>query len=377
MAMPPVAAVNERLYRAFCEVARGMKLGGPDPGLELAGRFGVRRFLERHVAGADGQDAGDEVPPPGRWLERGARLRKEARELSRGLAEAGIRHCFFKGIALLGRFYRLDERQLADIDLLIDLDHYSEAVPVLHSLGYIELGDPGRWAPARGRPGLTMFRPDVTGEDKAPDVLVDVHWGLESLATVLPEEEIILPPMVWAEVDRERGLPVLSDEHHAAVVLHHLVRHDLLHVRGLLDLVLLWQAVPNDGGQQLTKLARILGVERALRVVGRVMVDELMLYPLRGVRLSPDDWRGRRALGRLRLKPWIAWAARNVTRHAAHMTLTRSLVWRRYLFADQPQTRRLVRHLVAPPSEYLHWRWPDAPSEGRAWRQHVANAFRN
>jgi hypothetical protein len=112
-------------------------------------------------------------------------------------------------------------------------------------------------------------------------------------------------------------------------------------------------------------------------VIGRVMVDELMLYPLRGVRLSPDDWRGRAALGRLRLKPWIAWAARNAAHRAAHVTLTRSLLWRRYLFADAPETGRLVRHLVAPPKEYLRWRWPEAPSEGVAWRRHMANALRN
>jgi len=177
-------------------------------------------------------------------------------------------------------------------------------------------------------------------------------------------------------VERERGLPVLSDEYHAALVLHHLVRHDLLHVRGLLDLVMLWQAVPNDGGQQLSKLAGILGVERALRAVGRVMVDELMLYPLRGVKLSPDDWRGRAALQRLRLKPWIAWAARNATPRAQHLTMTRSLVWRRYLFADAPQTGRLMRDLMAPPREYLQWRWPDAP-EGTAWRRHLTNALRS
>ena len=59
------------------------------------------------------------------------------------------------------------------------------------------------------------------------------------------------------------------------------------------------------------------------------------------------------------------------------MTLTRSLLWRRYLFADAPETGRLMRHLVAPPKEYLRWRWPEAPSEGVAWRRHMANALRN
>jgi hypothetical protein len=372
--MPPVAAVNARLYRAFAEVARGLKLRGPNPGLELAGRFGVRRFIERHLAGGDAREAMDEPPKPGPWLERAARLRKEARAVSRALTEARIRHCFFKGIALLGRFYRLDERQLADIDLIVDLDHYNDALAAIHGLGYSELGGDGDWAPAARRPGVTLHQADLADDEE--DVLIDLHWGLESLATVLPDEELLLPPTVWASVEQERGLPVLTDEYHAALVLHHLVHHDMLHIRGFLDFVLLWQAIPNQGGQMMTALARTLGVERALRVVGRVMVDELLLYPLRGVPLSPADWRGRASLRRWRLKPWMAWAARHVSGQASHVRLTRSLVWRRFLLADAPQTGRLLRDLLAPPPEYLRWRWPDARSEGSAWRRHLTSAFR-
>jgi hypothetical protein len=374
--MPPVAAVNERLYKAFSEVARGLPLKGPDAGLELAGRFGVRRFVERHVAGGDALEAVEEPPQPGPWTDRGARLRKEARAISRALTDAGVRHCFFKGVALLGRFYRLDERQLADIDLIVDLDHYAEALAAVHGLGFAEFrGGPG-WAPASRRPGVTLYRADVDADDEGADVLVDLHWGLESLATVLPDEELVLPPEVWAGVESYRGLPVPADEHHAALVLHHLVRHDMLHIRGLLDLVLLWQAIPNPGGAMLTGLARTLGVERALRVVGRVMVDELMLYPLRGVPVQPQDWRGRRALRRFGLKPWLTWAARHAHRRAAHVMVTRSLVWRRFLLADAPRTGQLVRDLVAPPPEYLAWLSAGGASDG-AWRSHLASALRS
>jgi hypothetical protein len=372
--MPPVAAVNARLYQAFTEVARGMHLRGSDPGLELAGRFGIRRFIGRHLAGGDRADALVEPPSEdSRWLERAARLRKEARAVSRALAEAGVRHCFFKGVTLFGRFYRLDERQLADIDLIVALDHYSEALATIQGMGYADLRTSGVWVPATRRPGVTLFRTDVApaGED---EILIDLHWGLESLATVLPDEELILPPTVWAGVEQERGLPTFNDEHHAAVVLHHLVRHDMLHVRGLLDFILLWQAIPKDGGQMLTDLARSLGVERALRVVGRVMVDELLLYPLRGVPLQAQDWRGRTALRQLRLKPWLAWAARHGTARAPHMTVTRSLLWRRFLLADRPRIGRLIRDLLAPPREYLEWRWP--AGEGSAWGRHFTSAMR-
>lgn len=366
--MSPVAPVHERLYQAFRDVGERLKLRGGDPACELAGRFGVRRFVERHAHG------GEELPPSA-WLVQGARLRKEARLVSRALADAGVRHCFFKGIALFGRFYRIDERRLADIDMLIDIADYTRAFAALHAVGYAALGSGRVWRPASRRPGVTMHRTDLTVGEDDRDLLLDVHWGLESVGTLLPDEEIVLPPTVWSQVTHEQGLPVLPDEPHAALVLHHLVRHDLLHVRGLLDLALLWEALPRDAGQELSALARALGVERALGVVGRVLVDDLHLYPLRGVRLGPRDWRDRAALRRLRLASWLVWAARNAASGPRHVTVTRSLAWRRFLLADAPRTARLLREVVAPPGEYLRWRWPGLDG-GAAWRRHLVTALR-
>jgi hypothetical protein len=367
--MSPRAAVHERLYRVFSDVGDRLRLPGPDPALELAGRFGVRRFVQRHVTS-------DEGLRPSPWLVHGARLRKEARNISRALSKADVRHCFFKGIALLGRFYHIDERRLADVDLLVDLAHANKAMAALHQEGYDELGDRKAWRPAADRPGVTMYQPESVQMDGTPDVLLDLHWGLESLGTLLPDEEIVLPPSVWERVGDEQGLPVLPDEEHAALVLHHLVRHDLLHVRGLLDFALLWEALPQNAGAQLSALADTLGVSRALRVVGRVLVDELHLYPLRGVRLGPRDWRDRLALRNLRLRPWLMWAARHVGEATRHVVVTRSLAWRRIQLADTPHPGRLLRDLVLPPREYLRWRWPNLPSGGAAWRRHVATALR-
>jgi hypothetical protein len=367
--MSPLANVHERLYLTLSDAATRLKLRGPDPTLELAGRFGVRRFIERHVSP-------DAELQPSPWLHHAARLRKEARVLSRALTDGGVRHCFFKGIALLGRFYRIDERQLADIDLLIDHADRVKALLVLHAQGYGELGNRTAWGPATGRPGVTMARADRDVAAVDMDLLLDLHWGLESPGTVLPDEEILLPPAVWARVGHEHGLPVLPDEYHAALVLHHLVRHDLLHVRGLLDFALLWEAVPRDAGQELTDLARVLGVERALRVVGRVMVDDLRLYPLRGVQLGPRDWRDRAALRHLRLEDWLIRAARHGNAGPGHVTVTRSLAWRRFLLADAPRGGRLLRELMAPPRTYLRWRWPHVPSNGVAWRRNLVAALR-
>jgi hypothetical protein len=367
--MSPVANVHERLYRTLSAAAARLKIGGADPTLDLAGRFGVRRFIERHVSPED-----ELQPSP--WLHQAARLRKEARVLSRVLTDAGVRHCFFKGIALLGRFYRIDERQLADIDLLIDRADRVTALTALHAQGYGELGNRAVWGPASGRPGVTMARADRTIAAVDTDLLLDLHWGLESPNTVLPDEEVVLPPAVWARLEDAHGLPVPPDEYHAALVLHHLVRHDLLHVRGLLDFALLWDAVPRVGGQELTDLAHTLGVERALRVVGRVLVDDLRLYPLRGVRLGPRDWRDRAALRHLGLTDWLVRAARHRSAGPRHVTVTRSLAWRRFLLVDDPRSGRLLRELIVPPQKYLHWRWPRVSSDRAAWRRNLVAALR-
>jgi Uncharacterised nucleotidyltransferase len=369
--MSPVATAAQRFRRLLNEAGARVVPDAADPGLELAGRFGLRRFFERQVTGDT--DLADNV-----WLERGAQLRKEARDLSQALRDAGVDHFFFKGIALLGRFYRLDDRRLDDVDLMVPVQQRNTALAVLHAHGYADLGDAGVWGPATLRPGVTMYRVDpATGERDARLPLMDLHWGLEPVTAMLPSEGISLPSTVFAAVEMEQRLPLLADEYHAALVLHHLVRHDLVHIRSLLDLALLWEGLPRTAGARLTEMARRLGVARALSVIGRVLVDDLLLFPLRGVQLGTRDWRGRAALRGLRMRDWLVRAARHAPDTRSHVTVTRSLAWRRYLLADTPRTSQLLGELLRPPREYLRWRWPDAQSDSQAWRMHLGAALRS
>ncbi|MEX0692410.1 MAG: nucleotidyltransferase family protein, partial [Gemmatimonadales bacterium] len=254
----------ERLRRQFDEAADALGLSGPDAGLDLAGRFGVRRFFERH-------DTSDPDVQQGPWLQRAREMRKAAHELSRALSAEGLRHFFFKGIALVGRFYRIEERLLADVDLFIAPADRNSVLAALHALGYAQLGD---GEPGTERPGLTMTR--------GSDVLLDVHWGLEATDRTVQAPAVTLPPFVWSGVEVQGGLAVPQDEHHAALVLHHWARHDLDHIRGLLDFALLWDAVPHAGGADLSEVARHLGVARVLGAAGRAVGDGGGVYTLRG-----------------------------------------------------------------------------------------------
>ncbi|MBI4500497.1 MAG: nucleotidyltransferase family protein [Gemmatimonadetes bacterium] len=361
--------VPARFQSLLRQTARRLNLPGEQAIIELAGRFGLRRFIERNLR----QDPNSQPSP---WLDRGARLRKEARAISREFTNARIQHCFFKGIALLGRFYRIEERQLEDTDLLIRATDRNAALSLLLARGYAELGDSSSPTPGTVRPGVTMYRPDADGNVDAATFL-DLHWGLEAPTPLIPGGGLPVPDALWPGVQSHGGLPVPRDEHHAALILHHLVRHDLLHVRGLLDLALLWDALPPSGGSDLTALCRRLGVGRALGIVGHLLVSELKLTRLLGVRTEARDWRSRMALERMRLADWLLRAARSTTHNSRHLLITRSRAWRRFLLADAPKTGRLFRELIVPPRDYLRWRWPKARSDADAWRQHLALAWRS
>lgn len=367
--MIAIPDVPERFRRVLGEIAPRFQLRGADPAAELAERFGLRRFVER-------TGTGDPEHQKGAWLDRGAQLLKETRQLSRTLDEARIKHFFFKGIGLLGRFYRAEERRLADLDLMIRPADRNNLMALLHARGYGEMGDAAAWAPGKGRPGVTVTADGGADEDGGR-LLIDLHWGLEAASPVLPVAALQIPDSVWRALETTRGFPVPKDEYHAALILHHLVRHDLLHVRGLLDFALLWNGLPRMGGAEMTGLARHLGVGRALRVVGRVLVNDLMLFPLRGVRLAPVDWRDRLALRSLRLRRWLLWAARSQSDRPRHVIVTRRRVWRRFLLTDVPHTARLLRELFTPRPEYLRWQWPKVRSQAEAWRRHMAFAIRS
>jgi hypothetical protein len=297
-------------------------------------------------------------------------LHEAAEEITGALQRVTVPHFFAKGIALHGQFYRPGDRELADIDLYVHPAGRSLALPVLRELGYGELPPREQSGPASHRPGTVLLRAART---EVESVTVDVHWGLEPVERLLPRADTPIPEPVWGEIGLVGTLPVPTPGHHAALIVHHLVHHDLLHARGLLDLALLWGHVP-DGGASLAATARALHVTRALAAVGAALRRDLALASLPAVGSAPDDRRGRRLGALLVLDRWLAMAG--AASYREHAEITPARVARRLLLLDRPASAvPLLADAVLPPRAHLRWRWPEAGSDLEAWWRHLRSAL--
>jgi hypothetical protein len=338
-----------RLTRELVKAAQLLGRAEPDAMLRLADDFGIGGYVRR-------QQRGDPATVESGAAELMRRLQDRllldaAAEVSQGLGALTIPHFFAKGVALLHRVYRLGDRELADIDLYVHRSAARLAVQTLEELGFRAIPLALQSGPAALRPGVVLAR---EGYSEAQGVTLDVHWGIEPV---------------------DRLLPRANTGHHAALVVYHLVHHDLLHVRGLLDLALLWRDLEPEDLSALSELARALGVERALRALALVLARDLGLPRPESIGPPASDWRGRRLTRLLVLHRWLAWAGAAGEREPGEITPRR--VGRRLLLLDAAWRAALVLgDVLAPPRAHLRWRWPDAESDVAAWGRHLRSAAR-
>jgi hypothetical protein len=333
----------------------------------LATRFGFGGFVRR-VTSLDESTPHD----PERLLQRLRQhvLSDAAAELSHALTSAGVPHFFTKGIALLGDVYRPGDREMADIDLYVRPDLRDGALQTVRALGYGEDPDDLQSGPAALRVGVALHR--AAAENALERLALDVHWGVAPVDRLLPRSDMLLPEIVWNKLSNNGALPVPCDPHHAVLLVHHLVHHDLLHVRGLLDLALIWRRQDEQMGEAARELAASLGVQRALRGLAAVLERDLALPRPRGVEPLESGWRSRRLGKMLHLPEWFVLAA--AANEAEHAKITPRRFGRRLVTIDRlAGALRLVRDVVLPPAEHLGWRWPDARSPITAWICHVRN----
>lgn len=298
-------------------------------------------------------------------------LREAAKMISAAFTAAGVRHLFVKGIVFLEELYPPGARELADIDAYVDRDAAPLARATLASLGFrVEADDPARGVSPL-RPGVTLAR---AGTSEVESAVVDLHWGVEPVTALLPREGTPLPAAVW-ERATTKGLRAPCPGDHAALLVHHLVHHDFLHLVSLVDLAALWPQVLADEGAALVETARALDVERTARIVGDVLGRDLGLARPAHLRAGPSDWRARRLAAALRLDRWLAWAAAaDLSTRAA---ITPARVGRRLLAVERGRdVAGVLRDALWPPRAHLRWRWPEARTSGGALVRHWRSVLR-
>jgi hypothetical protein len=322
-----------------------------DPVTWVAQRLGFGGFFERA--------AGHPPDPATKFLAlHQVLLHEGAREASAAWSAAGVTHAVVKGAALLYQLYQPGDREVADIDVLVHPDHRHDALRVLAALGYQAVPEAEQAGPPALRPGTAVRR--AAGRQGVTDLYLDLQWALEPVDRLLPRSDLAFPPEIWTALERPNGLPVPRTAHHVALLVHHLVRHDLLHAPGFLDLALLWET--GDDIEMAERLCRRLGVSRAFRRIAWVLHVELGLSLPRSVSRPP----GRR----LRLADWLARVAQGDA--AEHRAITLRRAWRRARTADGPLAPvRVLADALVPPAAFLAWRWPEASNLRQAWRLHL------
>jgi len=339
--------------------------GDEDRAIAMSRAFGFSGFVTRRLGV---QDAGVKAERLALGFS-GAVLREAGVEASVALSTRGVPHFVGKGVAFMPGLYQPGDRQLADLDLWVHQDAVPPAREALVSLGYTEGQGGLQSGPASLRPGSWWFR---DAPSPVESVSLDLHWGVEPVTRVLPRVGLNLPEEVWECLDGRGPFPVPDPAHHAALLIHHLVHHDLLHIRGLLDLVLLWQR--GLARERLVGLTQYLGVWRAARAIGTTLARELALGDA-ALGAPAGDWRGRRLARLVRLDRWLNWAARAQEREYVEMT-PRRLVRRMILLDRARDVPRLLADVVWPPADHLRWRWPAAGTIAAARWQHARHVLK-
>ncbi len=338
-------------------------MGAPDPALALARRLGIGGYVARH-RGPTGSERAEDLA---RRLREGL-LREAATEISTTLTAREVPHFFARGIALAGTVYAPGDREMADLDLFVPVRAAPAAREILAGLAYAVLPPEEQSGPAALRSKVNLSR--EAGQSAMEAVALDLHWGFEPVNRLLPRPGTPVPETMWHAERPGAPVPAPAPAHHAALLVHHLVHHDLLHVRALLDLALLRRDRWTADGEAYEEVARSLGVLRVARAVHEVLMRDFGFEPVAGVRVAPRDRRGRRLQQALVLDRWLAWAG--AAGDAEHVEITARRLRCRVLLLDRAtDVRLLAADALFPPAEHLRWRWPDARSDVAAWRRHL------
>ncbi len=340
-----------RFYEAACRAAGRNGSAALLP--ELLVRFGFPGLMTRlGFVQAELMDGG---------VLRGLKLhdtllREHADEIARLLRDAGVPHCFVKGSALAGTVYQPGDRLQTDVDAYVPPRHAARAQDALGALGYRPLADREQAGPAALRSALAFERDDG---DPMTAATVELHWGVDPVHRLLPRGDCPLPERIWDAVDARGTRSVPHPAHHAAILVHHLVHSDLLHVRGVLDLAMVVQQMHATDAAEYHATVAELGVGRFGAQVARLVLDDLEVGAAEAiVAATPPSVRVAR---RPALEDWLTFVASADPADDARITVSR--IRRRIGLLDRAALPSLAHDLLWPPAAFLRWRWG-----GPMWR---------
>ena len=355
---------DARLRDALTQAARRRGDAAPGAADRLAALLSLDAWFD--ATGPDGDDA-----RRGRMLRRrfeSTQLVEAGGVLSAVLSAGGVRHCFLKGAALTGRVYAPGERTFVDLDLLVHPDDVQRCWEAAATAGYTLEPEAERNAPPTMRRGYDLTGPEVPG---VGPVRLDANWAIAPVNHLLTHADRDALAPIWDRVEVADGLlPAPHPADHLALIIHHLVHHDLLHMRGLVDVVRLLDVIPSRDDPQIERMAGRLGVLRLTHALVDLATRQLAVPPREGIGEPPGGWRGRRLRALVEPSRWFAWAADVPDRE--HLEITPARIRRRLVVVDRLRdVVSLARDVLLPPMAYLRWRW-DGRSAPGAWLAHLA-----
>ena len=278
------------------------------------------------------------------------------RVLSTALRAAGVRHCFVKGAAL-DACYRPGERDADDLDVLVARDDLSPCTASLAIHGYAPVRGADQAAPPAMRRGLEFVGPG----DLSP--VLDLQWGLTSVNRLLSDCDAGVLEPLWNRVLVENGVSVPPPAWHLALLVHHLVHHDLLHARAVLDLLLVGEHFAPSEVEEVLRVAAALRVRRVTEAWLTASARRLGgagLPGTAGPRLTAA------------FDPARLFALSDRAPAVEHQRITWARLRRRFGLLDRRRdVGRLLRDALVPPDVYLRWRWPTASGRLERWFRHA------
>ena len=274
---------------------------------------------------------------------------EHAETLSVAFRSRDIEHFFAKGVALVGWVYQPGDRFLGDIDLYIPFPARDTAISTLRELGYAPLPEPEQSGPPELRSALAF---EYATERQIEQIGVDLHWALDPVERLLPRREREIPRRVWDVVVSTGTLNVPFPEHHAAILAHHLIHTDLIHIRSLLDLAFVFQQFSTDGGAEFLATCQQLRLGGFGVTLARILDQDFGIRRAEAQRPVGGENRFNRQLN---LERWLMLVAGADPDDDNRITLGR--IRRRLRVLDHRNIRTLVADVVVPPAAFLSWRW--------------------